>query len=72
MKSDLDKRMLRVGLDRVRKTTHRVLIAFGSEKLQAIRAALAARVGTILLTDFQTAQVLSKLQALPGRERLGR
>jgi deoxyribonucleoside regulator len=58
-KSDLDGRMLRVGLDTVLKTTHRVLIACGIRKQEAIRAALAAQIATVLLTDLETARRLS-------------
>lgn len=59
-----NKRVMSVGLDDLRQIPVIVGVAYGSEKLEAIRAALSARLVNVLVTDHATASQL--VQARPS------
>ena len=59
VRTDLNERMIRASLSHLMRAKHRVLIAFGSDKLAAIKSAAAARIATTFLTDLDTARKLS-------------
>ena len=54
----LDERMIRMSLAQLLGVRHRILVAHGPFKTEPIRAALAGKVPTILLTDLANARKL--------------
>lgn len=56
--TSLDERVLGITVDQLHRTPRVVAIAGGSEKVEAIRAALRAKLVNVLVTDTETAEAL--------------
>jgi deoxyribonucleoside regulator len=57
---ELDDRTIGLNLDELRKIKHKICIAFGQEKVEAILGALRGRLLNVLVTDENTAVRLLK------------
>jgi deoxyribonucleoside regulator len=57
---ELDDRTIGLNLDELRKIKHKICIAFGREKVEAILGALRGRLLNVLVTDENTAVRLLK------------
>lgn len=58
--SKFDQRVVGANPDQLRQIPRRIGVAGGTEKHEAIRAALRGQWVNILITDLQTAQVLAE------------
>jgi DNA-binding transcriptional regulator LsrR (DeoR family) len=56
--SDLDERVIGIGVEALRRIPRRVGVAGGARKVEAIRGALVGRWVDVLITDLETAQRL--------------
>ncbi len=57
-KTDWDDRVIGLTLDEIRRIRHKVGIAIGSQKIDAIKGALNGNLLDVLITDEQTARLL--------------
>ncbi len=69
--SELDKAVIGLTLEELKKIPHVVGVAGGSAKLKAIRAALGAKLINVLVTDHVTARELLKGQDENSVQRQG-
>lgn len=60
--ADLNSRIIALGLDQLRNIKELILVAGGSSKTKAIKAVMAAGLGTTLVTDSVTARELLGLR----------
>jgi DNA-binding transcriptional regulator LsrR (DeoR family) len=65
--SRFDERVIGVTLDQLRSVPRRIAVATGSEKLRAVRGALAARTINVLITDRASAEKLVTRSAARAR-----
>jgi DNA-binding transcriptional regulator LsrR (DeoR family) len=60
LKTNLDKRIIGISADQLKKITRRVAVAGGARKQKAIRAALKGGWVNVLITDHKTAKKLAE------------
>jgi DNA-binding transcriptional regulator LsrR (DeoR family) len=60
--NDIDERIVRVPLERLKKIKNVISVAFGKRKLEVITAALRGNIINILLTDKDTAKYISGVE----------
>lgn len=53
--TEIDDRMIKMEPDQLRSTANRVLVAAGAHKIKPIACALSAGMGSVLVTDYDTA-----------------
>lgn len=54
--SHLDKKISKLGIEDIKKIKNRVIIAFGKEKIDALKAILKTKIPNVLITDSVTAE----------------
>jgi len=60
LKTNLDKRIIGISADQLKKISRRVAVAGGARKHKAIRAALEGGWINVLITDHKTAKKLAE------------
>lgn len=56
--NELDKRIVKLGLEEIKSVHHRVIIAIGRDKVEPVIAALRGGIGNVLVTDSATAELI--------------
>ncbi len=56
--TELDRRILKIGFERLRAVRNLIVVAFGTHKVAAIRAALRSGIVNVLITDQSTARAV--------------
>jgi len=58
--TEIDERIVRAPIDKIKKINNVIGIAFGSKKIKIITGALKGKIINILITDEETAEKLIK------------
>ena len=58
---DLQRKMIGISLDKIRKIPVRVGISHGKDKIEAIKGAIAGGLVNVLVTDVPTAELFIKM-----------
>ncbi len=58
IESDFEDRIVKLGIDKIKKIRNKIAIAFGPEKIEALKGFLKTEIADVFITDSKTAEKL--------------